>query len=43
MSLSRPITFKLYSFIPLKLYVNSKDPTHGREKASFFNFSADNL
>ena len=31
------LRFKLHSFIPLKLYVNGKDPTHGRETASVFN------
>ena len=26
--------FKLHSFVPLELYVNGKDATHGRETAS---------
>ena len=37
------LKFKLHSFIPLELNVNGKDPTHGRETASVFQFSARNL
>ena len=38
------LKFKLHSFIPSELYVNCKDPTHGRaETASVFQFSARNL
>ena len=37
------LKFKLHSFIPLELYVNSKDPTHGRGTAPVFQFSTRNL